>query len=157
MTTKRSTGSHSDALLVRTVLDPACRASTMGPLAWDGRGSPLHIGTVEVYASALGLNGRLEIRVNELRGGQLWVSYIVDGGWVRRLCVNYEHRPFSGTHKHRVEVTGEQCYEPDDIPPIDVSPHTPPSAYREVLLAFAGECNVEVSADFVWSDPWGGA
>lgn len=149
-------GSHTDAAFVRALLSPRALARTEGPIEWSSR-PPRYTGKVAVSAPGVRIGGRLELTANELRGGELWIAYIADEGWVRRLCVNQEHRPFVGTHKHRVETRGEECYEPDDIPPLELSPTTPCGSYREVLIAFAQECHITVGDDLGWTDPWGGA
>ena len=100
-------------------------------------------------------DGRLIITANRMRPGEPTLKYIADGGWVRRLCVNREHRPLPGTHKHRVESTGEaECYAPTDIPAVPLSPDVGPQIYRDIIEAFAAECSIAVGDDIGWSEPW---
>lgn len=149
------TGEHPDPVFIRALLSPAARAHTAGPVFWAQVKTRFE-GTVMVAAPGLQQEAaRLIMTVNRLRPAELWLVYVTDDGWVRRLCVNHEHRPLTGTHKHKVEVNGGAgCYEPDDIPAIPLSPDVSPGAYRGVLEAFAAECSIQVRADMSWVPPW---
>lgn len=89
------------------------------------------------------------------RRGGVWRAGV--GMFTEFLCVrvNTPNPPFPVTHKHKIETPGgEDVYEPDDIPPVPVSPNVPPTLYREVLKAFAAECSIELGSDFGWTNPW---
>lgn len=150
------TGSHHDPRFVAALLSSAATARTVGGVHWRHEG-PKHVGTIAVSVGSLDIEAaRLEITTNQLRPAEPSVAYIADGGWIRRLCVNVEHRPFVGTHKHRLEPIGEEPYEPMDIPVVPLSPDVSPQSYREVVAAFAAECSIELGVDYRWTDPWGG-
>lgn len=150
-------GAHGDRAFVDALLRPEAKAATTGVLTWTrGRGQR-HEGRVRVVAAALphARDAELLVTINRQRVEQLWLVYLADGANVRRLCVNHEHRPYAGTHKHKAEcLPPDDCYEPDDIPAVPVSPDVGPELYREVFEAFAAECHVVLGDDFEWSPPW---
>lgn len=148
-------GAHSDRNFVERLLHPGARATTVGPVRWVQTKGERREGRVSVIAMAGAEEAELLVTINRLRCEQMWLVYLAGGANVRRLCVNHEHRPFPRVHKHRAE--GEppnDCYEPDDIPEVPLSPDVSPELYREVFEAFAAECHVTIGDDFEWAPPW---
>lgn len=142
------------------LLSSAANAVTLGPIVWAaGRGTATE-GIVRVRTVLPALAPcRLRMVVNSLAPSEPKLQYLVGDGRAgfsaRRLCVNTPHRPFSGTHKHKVEPGGglEGAYEPNDIPAVPLQPRVAPGTYRAILEAFAAECSVEIGTDFRWTEP----
>jgi hypothetical protein len=115
---------------------------------------PVSYGTPDVPEEG---QHRLRIVVHELRPSEPRLQYLTDQGWLRRLCVNTEHRPISSTHKHRAVGGGDDsCYVPQDIPPIPLAPRVPEGALRAILEAFAAECGINLGPGYLWTPPWKG-
>jgi hypothetical protein len=97
--------------------------------------------------------------VNRLRPSEPYLQYLAgvgrEGFSARRLCLNQEHKPIEGTHKHRTEpsIGDEIPYKPTDIPEVPLSPRVAPGTYREIFDAFAAECFIDVGPDFTWEEP----
>ncbi|MEU8258851.1 hypothetical protein AB0C06_31830 [Micromonospora inaquosa] len=133
---------------------------TVGRITWTTRNHVTREGLVRVDTSIPALAPcRLRVLINELKPSEPAFQYLAGDGRLafsaRRLCVNTPHRPFAGTHKHRVEPGGgeEAAYEPDDIPFVPLQPRVPPGTYRALLEAFAAECFITFGTDFGWSEP----
>lgn len=149
-------GEHPDPKFVAALLSPLAGAKSDGNLRWaHDSTSSQYRGSLVVVAPGLVDDGRLEISVSRLRPEAPCLVYLADGAFVRRLCVNKPHRPFAGTHKHRIETYGPaECYEPDDIPDLPIAPDVSPHLYRGIIEAFAAECSIAIAEDFGWSAPW---
>lgn len=148
-------GSHVDAAFVRALLDEPARARTRGGILWRKGDGTAVVGVVAVEAPGyVRESARLEVRVSPQRPETFFCSYVADGGFLRRLCVN-KPRGEGLIHKHRAEIVGPgECYTPTDIPFVPRLPNVSTSVYLEVLRAFANECRIEVGDDFVWTPPW---
>lgn len=150
-------GMHTDVVRASALLSVAAGARAIGLIQWAKRGSA-RVGVVHVEAQGTLIedSARLEMKVSLLRPTEPTVAYVADGGAVRRLCVNAEHKPFAGTHKHRIsgDPAGD-CYEPDDIPKLALDGPLPAGAHRAIMEAFAAECFIDTS-DLEWIDPWEG-
>ena len=155
---KGNRGALADPRTVAAILSPTARAQTVGSIRWKKvADTSRHEGVVEVELCGLvGIDAaRLTMAATPLRPESPCLAYVVSGGAVRRLCVNNEHRPFSGTHKHQYERAGSaECYEPDDIPNVPMGARAAVRVYREVFDAFAAECNIQIGPGFTWCDPW---
>lgn len=145
------------------LLSPLAAATTVGRVAWTTKSHATRQGIIRVDTAIAALAPcRLRMLVNYLKPSEPQVQYLAGDGRTafsaRRLCVNTPHRPFAGTHKHRVEPGGgeEGVYEPDDIPVVPLQPRVSPGTYRAILESFAAECFVAIGADFAWSEPWEG-
>lgn len=143
-----------------TLLSPLAQAVTVGGITWRYARGVISEGTVPVRTVLSALNPcRLRMTVNPLSPSEPKLQYLVSTGpqgfSARRLCVNTPHRPFSGTHKHRMEPSlgDEAAYEPNDIPDVPLAPRVAPGTYRAILEAFAAECFVEIGPDFAWVEP----
>jgi hypothetical protein len=147
-------GMHSEVGHANVLLASSANAQAFGRIQWSSRGSA-RVGKVPVRAQGLldPESARLEFTVSVLRPTEPKVAYLADGAAIRRLCVNVEHRPYSGTHKHRVsgDPAGD-AYEPSDIPALELDAEPPPNAHREILEAFAAECCIDIG-DLEWVDP----
>lgn len=140
---------------VGLLLSPAAHAVTEGPLVWKYKGSTAD-GEVAVHTVLPQLEtGRLRISVRRLAPSQPRFQYLIGGASVRRLCVNEEHRPIAGTHKHMINPleTEEDAYEPKGIPVVPLAPRVAPGTYRAILEAFAEECEITLGEDFAWIEP----
>ncbi|MGW4559925.1 hypothetical protein ACWEOV_40885 [Streptomyces sp. NPDC004365] len=124
-------------------------------MRWVLRGSVLE-GTIEVRTALPELEtGKLRMTVRRLAPSQPRLQYLIGNAAVRRLCVNEQHRPYEGTHKHMINLRGtdEDAYEPDDIPEVPLAPRVAPGTYRAILEAFVAECAITLGEDFVWVEP----
>jgi hypothetical protein len=142
-----------------TLLSPAAESVTVGGIVWTRR-SVVAEGNVRVRTALAVLTPcRLRLTVNTLAPSEPKLQYLVsegrDGFAARRLCVNTEHLPHPGTHKHFPRPGGgeEGSYEPDDIPDLPLQPRVAPGAYRAILEAFEAECFVAIGQDFIWVEP----
>lgn len=147
-------GMHSDVALVNVLLAVSAEARAVGRVQWARHGSK-RVGRVLVRARGLldPESARLEFTVSALRPTEPTVAYIADGAAIRRLCINSEHRPFPGTHKHRANGDpAGNAYEPTDIPTLELDAELPPGAHRAILEAFATECFIGVDS-LEWVDP----
>ncbi len=152
-------GQQSSSLLtaqsVGLLLSSASRAVTVGAIRWTLRGS-VYEGTIEVHTTLPQLEtGRLRMVIRRPAPSQPRLQYLVGNASVRRLCVNEEHRPLVGTHKHMINPLGtdEDAYKPSDIPEVPLAPRVAPGTYRAILEAFASECSITLGEDFVWVEP----
>lgn len=140
------------------LVDPNTRTQLDERITWVASGTSARVGRVDVIAPRGSWeNLRVEMRVSPLRPERFTLSYVCTAGWIRRLCVNTEHRPFAGTHKHRIVTGAEDAYEPDDIPAVIDGPEVPPSAHEDVFRAFVNECSIVMPPAFDWLSPWEGA
>ncbi|MGC5378748.1 hypothetical protein ACPXB1_09790 [Micromonospora sp. DT68] len=142
------------------LLSPLAAAVTVGGIIWATKNHVAREGVIRVDTKIKALAPcRLQVRVNYLKPSEPQFQYLAGDGRTafsaRRLCVNTPHRPFAGTHKHRVEPGGgeEAAYEPDDIPFVPLQPRVSPGTYRAILEAFAAECFITFGTDFGWSEP----
>lgn len=156
-------GRQSSPLLtaqsVGLLLSKAAQATTVGPITWKTQGS-VSEGVLQVRTILPQLEqAALRISIRKPAPSQPRFQYLVGVGAakasVRRLCVNEEHRPFTGTHKHMINPleTDEDAYEPNDIPKVPLAPRVAPGTYRAILEAFANECEVTLGTDFTWTEP----
>jgi hypothetical protein len=143
-----------------SLISPLGRAVTLGGIAWQQKSGPVVEGVVQVRVALTTLMPCvLRMTVNRLAPSEPFLQYLVGAGRdrfsARRLCMNQEHRPIEGTHKHRTEpaVGDEMAYKPADIPEVPHAPRVAPGTYRAIFEAFAGECYVEIGPDFVWLEP----
>ncbi|MCK8680212.1 hypothetical protein [Streptomyces lichenis] len=96
----------------------------------------------------------------------LILRHISSGANIRRLDVRGTHRDRAGedyicrTHKHRWSEAraDKDVYAPTDIRhdpdvPQDVSLTAMEVEYRQVVLDFMSECNIEVGTGYAWSSP----
>lgn len=140
------------------LVDQNTRTSLDGQITWVDSGTTTRVGKAAVAAPPGSWeNLRVEMRISPLRPERFTVSYVCTSGWIRRLCVNTEHRPISGTHKHRIVRGAEDAYEPDDIPGVVDGPDVPPEAHEAVFRAFVNECSIVIPSTFDWLSPWEGA
>ncbi|MDG4806499.1 hypothetical protein O7634_06985 [Micromonospora sp. WMMD1120] len=149
------TADHLGALL-----SPLAEAVTVGRIIWTTKNHVVREGLIRVDTSINALAPcRLRVLVNERKPSEPAFQYLAGDGRMafsaRRLCINTPHRPFAGTHKHRVEPGGgeEAAYEPNDIPVVPLQPRVSPGTYRAILEAFAAECFITFGTDFGWSEP----
>lgn len=147
-----------DAPTVGALLSPAARARTTGRLTWRvdkviAEGIvPVTTDLQHVGAAYLRVMLRPVVAPSQPR-----MQYRVGDQSLRRLCVNEEHRPFSGTHKHKLTPFGtdEDTYEPTDIPVVPLAPRVAPGVVQAVFEAFAAECNVQLVDPYRWAEPPG--
>jgi hypothetical protein len=85
------------------------------------------------------------------------MQYLVAGRSIRRLCVNEPHRPFEGTHKHKLGpfASEEEAYEPDGFPMVPLAPRIAPGVLQAVFEAFAAECSIDLRDPYRWQEPGG--
>lgn len=100
---------------------------------------------------------RVEVRVTPKRPEQFGVLFVCDQGWIRRLCVNRDHHPLTGTHKHRILGSNEDAYTPDDIPTVSIPPVNAADDQEAVFRAFVTECSIVIPSGFTWTRAWEGA
>lgn len=143
-----------------SLLSPLAQARTVGGIKWQQKPGPIKEGLVQVrVALSVLMPCVLRMTVNQLAPSEPFLQYLIGAGRerfsARRLCVNQEHRPIEGTHKHRTEpaLGDETAYKPDDIPEVPHAPRVAPGAYRAIFEAFAAECYVEIGTDFDWDEP----
>lgn len=140
------------------LVDGATPTGLDGDIVWKQTEATTIRGSVAVRAPEGSWEDlRIEMRVTPLRPERFFASYVCAAGWIRRLCVNQQHRPIDGTHKHRILVASEDCYEPNDIPAVPVQPAVQPGAYEAVFRAFVAECSIVIPSSFHWTPPWEGA
>lgn len=133
-----------------SLLSPVASATTVGGITWQPKAGPVMEGLVQVRVAIAALMPCvLRMTVNRLAPSEPFLQYLVGAGRerfsARRLCINQEHRPLSGTHKHRTEpaIGDEVPYKPDDIPEVPHAPRVAPGTYRAIFEAFAAECVIE--------------
>ncbi|MEU9155734.1 hypothetical protein AB0D59_35595 [Streptomyces sp. NPDC048417] len=140
---------------VGLLLSKTSKATTVGAIAWKSQRS-VTVGLLQVRTVLPELEqGIIRIHIRWLAPSQPRYQYLIGGASVRRLCVNDPHPPYDGTHKHMINPLGseEDAYQPTDIPAVPLVPRVAPGTYRAILEAFAGECEVSLGEDFVWTEP----
>ncbi len=140
---------------VGLLLSKSSMATTLGQVTWKPKRSVTE-GLIRVRTVLPGLEeGVVRIHIRWPAPSQPRYQYLIGGASVRRLCVNDPHPPYGGTHKHVINPLGseEDAYEPDDIPAIPLAPRVAPGTYRAILEAFAGECEIRLGEDYVWTEP----
>lgn len=120
------------------------------PVLWHSDGKVAET-EIPVDGSVKGL--RIRMHIASLKPHEPKLTYLHPDGFIRRLCVNIEHRPFSGTHKHSIVAQGENAYEPTDIPEPPMDSTVQPQVYREILEAFIAECLITCTSGYKWSSP----
>ncbi|MFC7463272.1 hypothetical protein [Brachybacterium sp. GCM10030252] len=156
--TRGPSGSWIDNEQTMHLVDPSTPTALEGDLIWTQTETTTVRGVVAVDAPKGDWEElRVELHVTPMRPERFFASFVCRAGWIRRLCVNKQHRPIDGTHKHRIVAGAEDCYEPDDIPPVLVQPDVPPGTYEAVFRAFVAECTIVVPSTFHWASPWEGA
>lgn len=152
-------GALEDTRLAHALTSPIALTRTSGPWRWEnkGRDGLLHDGSVTVVSAIPDTSLVLRMVVSERRPSEPKLQYVERNGWIRRLCVNTEHRPLNGTHKHAVGLAGDVPYEPHDIPDVPLQPTIGPGVLYGIFEAFATECGIRLSGDLAWAPPWRGA
>ncbi len=137
------------------LLSPLANAVTVGAMHWQAIKPRVKEGRVMVRTDILDLDeGELIMRIRAPAPSEPKLTYLIGGAAARRLCVNGNHPPLPGTHKHRFRISGadEDAYAPDDIPDVPLAPRVAPGVYRAILEAFASECFITVGDD-CWTEP----
>ncbi|MDX3866866.1 hypothetical protein [Streptomyces europaeiscabiei] len=140
---------------VGLLLSKTSKATTVGAIAWKSQRS-VTVGLLQVRTVLPELEqGIIRVHIRWPAPSQPRYQYLIGGASVRRLCVNDPHPPYDGTHKHMINPLGseEDAYQPTDIPAVPLAPRVAPGTYRAILEAFAGECEVSLGEDFVWTEP----